>query len=93
MTVEEGRQARATGLLLAFEQDRHVNRQAAMHRMPGAARFEEGHHLSLIVGGAARDDDLAIFWVLGKARREGRRRPLLKRIRRLHVVMAIEQHT
>ena len=57
--VEEGGKARAAGLLFAFEQDRHVDRQAPVHGKPGAAGLEEGHHLPLIVGGATGDDDLA----------------------------------
>jgi hypothetical protein len=55
------------------------------------AGLDEGHHLALVVRGAAGDDDFPGTGVLGKTRREGRRGPLLQRIRRLHVVVAVKQ--
>ena len=92
VVIREEGEARASGLLFAFEKDGHVDRQASMHGKPGAASLEEGHHLPLIVGGAAGDDDLARLRILREARREGRGGPLLQGIGRLHVVVSVEQH-
>ncbi len=41
-------------LLRALDEERDVDRQRAGHRLPGPAGFEEGHHLALVVAGAAR---------------------------------------
>jgi hypothetical protein len=90
--VEEGGEARAAGLLFTLEQDGHVDRQTVMNGKPGAAGLDEGHPLALVVRGAAGDDGFPGTRVLGKTRREGRRGPLLQRIRRLHVVVAVKQH-
>ena len=59
-----------------------------MHRLPGAERFEEGHHLPLIVHRPARDDALAMGAVHDSGL-EGRAFPEFQRLRRLHVVMAV----
>jgi len=54
--------------------------------------LEEGHHLTLVVGCAARHDDLSVLRVVHELRFEGRSGPGLQRVGRLHVVMAIEEH-
>ena len=59
-----------------------------MHRLPGAERFEEGHHLPLVVHRPARDHALAMRAVHDGGL-EGRALPKFQRLRRLHVVMAV----
>ena len=71
---------------------RTSHRPASAHaRQARSGSLEEGHHLAFVVGGATGDDDLAMLRILGEARREGRGGPLPRGIRRLHVVMAVEQ--
>ena len=56
-----------------------------------AAGFDEGHQLTLVVGGAA-PDDLRAGRRLGEPRFEGRRLPEVERVRRLDVVVAVEEN-
>src|SRR4029079_9111936 len=49
-------------------------------------------HLTFVVAGTARDDDLAAVGERRNARRERRRVPQIERVDRLHVVVAVEQH-
>ena len=84
-----GQRGRAR-LLFALEQKCDVAGQSAI-RLEGAAGFEKGHQLTFVVRGAAGDDVLAVL-ALGKPRRERLGLPQFKRIRRLHVIMAVEQH-
>ena len=86
---EKFRQRRGAGLLLALEQEGHVARQSAIG-LEGAAGLDESHELTLVVGGAARDDLLRPVALL-QTRREGLGLPQFQRIGRLHVVMAVEQ--
>ncbi len=90
--LEKRRQARAAGFFLALEQHRDIDRQPPMHGEKGAAGLDEGHDLAFVVGGAAGDDDLVTVVILGEAGGEGRHGPRLERVRRLHVVMTVEQH-
>ena len=87
----EGRQVLAAAFLLAFQHQRYPDRQAAGHRMAGAAGLDKGQHLSLVVRGAARHDDLAAMRIGLKHRLKWVRVPERDRINRLHVVMGIEQ--
>src|SRR6202007_2673718 len=57
----------------------------------GAAGLDEGHHLALVVAGAARHDDLAAVGRGANPRRKRRLLPQIERIDRLHVVVAVEQ--
>ena len=66
--------------------------QSAGHALPGPDGFQEGHELAFVVLRAASDDHLAVGLVGGDAWLERRRFPLLERVRRLHVVVAVEQH-
>ncbi len=91
MRGEKRRQTWTAGFLLAFQQHGDVDGERAMGVVPGAAGLEEGHHLAFVVGGAARDDDLAVLWVVDELRFEGRRGPRLQRVGRLHVVMTVEE--
>ena len=92
MRRQEGSETRAAGLFLALDQHADIDRKLAMRLDPGSRRLDEGHQLAFVVGGAARDDDLAIARILDQARIERRRGPFIQRIRRLHVVMAVKQH-
>ncbi len=87
--VEEGRQRRATGFLLAFQQHGDRERQLAFRRNERAAGFDEGHQLAFVVGDAA-GDDAAVAVRADETRLEGRRPPQFERVGRLHVVMAVE---
>jgi hypothetical protein len=57
-----------------------------------APGFDEGHDLTLVVLGAARDDDLSPILMIGHGRLERRAMPEVERIDRLHIVMTVEQH-
>ena len=76
----------------AFDQDRDIDRQRSRHLLPGAAGLDEGHQLSLVVLGAARNDDLAAIGVIGDDRLERRTVPEVQRIDRLHIVMPVKQN-
>jgi hypothetical protein len=78
-------------LLGALDEDGDAAGQLAAHGDVGAAGLHEGHHLALVVGGAAPDDLFPTFPVLGDVRLEGGRLPQVEGIDRLHVVMAVEQ--
>ena len=90
MRGDEGGQRGRAGLLLALDQDRHMAGQAAAVAQ-GAAGLDKSHHLALVVRRAARHDAPPRRRV-GKARLERLGLPQVERVRRLHVVMAIEQH-
>ena len=66
--------------------------QRARDRLAGPAGLDEGHHLALVVAGAAGADDLAPVRQRRHPRLERRRLPQLERIDRLHVVVTVEQH-
>ena len=61
-----------------------------MYGLPGTTGFNKRHQLPFVVSGAASSDDLA-GWCVFNRWLERRSIPQLKRIDRLHVVMAIEQ--
>ena len=82
----------AARFLFALEQDRDVNGKGALGIHPGPAGLDEGHDLSFVVRSAARDDDLAMGGIVGEMRLEGRHRPSLQGVRRLHVVVAVKKH-
>ena len=91
MALEKGGKTGTAEFFLAFEQNRHLDGQAAMRGEPGMTGLDEGHHLPLVVGGAARDDDLARALLLDETRLEGRGGPFVQGIWRLHVIMTVEQ--
>ena len=78
--------------LLALDHGGDRHRQRAGDVLERAARLDEGHRLTLIVAGAARDDDLAAVRQGIDARLERRRFPEVERIDRLHVIMPVKQH-
>ena len=88
MFAHKLRDSLPSNLLLALHDHAHV------HRQPSAAsrkqRFQGLHmhpHLSLVVHRAAR-----VEVAIALRRLEGRRLPLVQRLRRLHVVVPIQQH-
>ncbi len=78
--------------LFALDDDGDVDRQRSRDGFPGPAGLDEGHQLTLVVFGAARDDDLSSVGMVGDDGLERRPMPEIERIDRLHVVMAVEQH-
>ena len=76
----------AAGLLLAFEQELHVDRQFAGGLQQAFDGLDLDVDLALVVAGAAGVDVVAADLGL-----EGRRVPLVQRIGRLHVVVAVEE--
>ena len=76
----------AAGLLLAFEQEFHVNGQLAGGLQQAFHGLDLNVDLPLVVAGAAREDIVAAHFRL-----ERRRFPFVERIGRLHVVVAVEQ--
>jgi hypothetical protein len=77
---------------LALDDDGDVDRQRTGHGLPGPAGLDEGHQLTLVVFGTARDDDLAAVGMVGNHRLERRTMPQIERIDRLHIIVPIEQH-
>lgn len=88
---EEVRERRRAALFFALDQHRNGDRQIARNLFPGPCRLEEGHQLTLVVFGAPSDDHVAVARLIRDARLERRRLPEIKRIRRLYVIMAVEQ--
>ena len=78
---------RAADFLLALQQEDDVARQFAMHRQMRFDRQDLGEVLALVVADAARIDAAVADRGL-----EGRADPGVQRVRRLHVIMAVEQH-
>ena len=83
---QQGLEVRAADLLLALDQELEVDRQAAVGGQQTPGRLDLVQRLALVVDGApgpalAVDDD----------RGEGRRRPGIERVDRLHVVVAVDQ--
>jgi hypothetical protein len=62
-------------LLGALDQERHSDREFPRHGLPGPARLDEGHHLTLVVAGAPRADHLSPVGKGGDPGFEGRRVP------------------
>ena len=92
VVAHEFEQMLRAALLLALDHGGDRQRQLAGDRLEGAAGLDEGHGLAFVVAGAARDDDLAPAGQRFDARLERRGLPLVQRIDRLHVVMAVKQH-
>jgi len=87
---EERDERRRPRFLLAFEKHRDPAGRLPVNADPGAKRFEKGHHLALVVGGAAAADHLAAGCLLD-GRVERRTVPEIERVDGLDVVMAVEQ--
>ena len=76
----------APDFFLAFEDDLHVHRQAAVLLQVRLDRLEVHEHLSLVVRGAARVD-----FAVADGRLERRRFPQIEGVDRLHVVVAVKK--
>ena len=83
---QERRQVAAANLLLALEHERQIAGQGGAGPEIGFDRLEMGEMLALVVGGAAGDQRAP-----ADGRFEGRRLPEFERLRRLHVVVAVNQ--
>ena len=88
---EERDEVGAAGFLLALQQDGDTARQGSMDGVPRAERLDEGHHLTLVVHGPARDDALSILGI-DDGRLERRAVPKLQRLGRLNIVVAVVEH-
>lgn len=90
MGLEEGDQRRRAGFLFALQQDGQAAGQLAMHGLPRPQSLKERHQLALVIRGTAGADHAAFggFLQCGIKRITF---PKIKRINRLHVVVAIEQ--
>ncbi len=77
----------AAALFLAFQQDGDGAGQFFARFLVGPQRFEEAHDLALVVGCAT-----GIKLAVAHGGLEGRGGPLVQRVGRLHVVMAVKQH-
>jgi hypothetical protein len=85
--LKEFGKARAADLLLALDQETDAQRQVrAAFEQPSHGR-DVGHERPLVVRRAAAKDTLTADLGL-----EGRRLPEIERIRRLHVVVTIDDH-
>ena len=73
--------------LVALEEEAEVHRRAAGALQPRLGRREVHEELALVVAGAAGVDDVVLV-----ARLERRPHPLVERIGRLHVVVAVDEH-
>ena len=89
---EERFEVGAADLLLALQQHGHRGGNAAADLLPGAQRLDEHHQLSLVVDGAARNDARRHADLRQSADRTAGC-PKLERIRRLHIVVPVEQDT
>ncbi len=87
MLADEEVEVRAARLLLALEDDLHVDRQTAGLSKVRLDGLEVNEELALVVGGAAREQLL-----VADGRLERWRRPLVERIDRLDVVVAVDEH-
>ena len=91
MGIEEARQGGAARFLLALEKDRYGDRQLAVSIKNCPARLDEGHDLTLVVGGAAGNDLPGPVIAGHDGRVERVLLPQVQRVDRLDVVMAVEQ--
>ena len=82
---EKFREVRTADFFFAFDDKREVAGQGGAGFQIGFDGFEMREVLAFVVGGAAGKNRAAL-----DARREWRRCPLVDRVRRLHVVMAID---
>ena len=77
----------AAHLLVALEEEAQVERQPIGSCQPGLRRLEVHEELALVVARAAGVDPVVLV-----ARLERRSDPLVQRVRRLDVVVAIDEH-
>ncbi len=76
----------AADLFLALDEKLQIHRQPTLDGNPGLRALDVGEHLPLVVGGAA---GVEVAVATGRLERSGR--PLLQRIGRLYIVVAVDQ--
>ena len=76
----------AAALLLSLEDEMHVQRGDAVRVTDRFVRLEQAVDLSLVVAGPTR-----VELAVADRRLEGGRRPFVQRLRRLHVVVAVDE--
>ena len=84
---QDAGEARASDLLLALEEEAHVQRQRPERVQERLRNLQRDEHRALVVGRAARVDA-----PVADGRRERRRHPLGLVPRRLHVVVAVDEY-
>ena len=89
--ADEGVEVVAADLLLTFDQHDQIHRQPA-RLLAGADGLDVAPHLPLVVDGASGVYRLVTRAVVAHRRLERRSRPLVQRLGRLHVVVAVKQH-
>jgi len=77
----------ASYFLFALEEDAHIEWQRAVGCQQRFQCLNLGHHLAFVVDRAARVDVAIALRGL-----EGRRKPLVERVGRLHIVVAVNEH-
>ena len=80
-------EAGAADLLFPFDEKGDVHGKRRARLQIGLDRFDVGEELALVIGCAAPEEFAAAL-----DRLERRRLPQIKRFRRLHVVMPVDQH-
>jgi len=86
MVLHEGGQVRAADLLLAFQDPAHATGKLAAEGEQRIDGEEPGREMPLVVADAAADEAVPDSGGL-----EGRARPELERLGRLHVVMVVDE--
>jgi hypothetical protein len=87
MLFEKRLQVRAADFLLAFKQQRQIHRQIGMLRQRFGQSLHVRHELAFVVRRTTAEDA-----AITDRRLERGRFPLSQRLRRLHIVMRIQQH-
>jgi len=88
MLAHEIGDVRAADLFLAFKQQDHIAGQAAVDLEERFDRQDLREMLPLVVGDAARKDA-----AVADRRLERRAVPQVERVRRLYIIVAVEQHS
>src|SRR5262249_48926132 len=89
VVADEAEQVFGAALLLAFYHHGDRQRQLAGDGLEGTAGLNEGHSLTFVVTGAARDNDLATIRQYFDARLERRRLPQIQWIDWLNVIVPV----
>jgi len=88
MFLQQGAQRRAAGFLFALQQDLHVDRQPPLDGQKCRKRFKRNGRGSLVVRNAA-----PVQPPVADLRIERGGMPFVDRIRRLHVIMAVDDES
>ncbi len=91
MLVEERDQRRRAAFFLTFKEQRQLAGQGSCDLLISPKRFDKGHQLPFVIRSPSRAD-LRALRTFGDMRVERIVVPEVKRINRLHVIVAVEQH-